>query len=250
MTFGPIDLRPEKEEGRYLVPVAFGCAFGATAVGFLVGSRWFLPALAVLSIYPFYLELILRGHRRRAVLLGVMWAVFLSQAVILGTYFFPARAEKVIIHGAEYRTEMFGWIATGEGTESSPRQFVPRQTKDFAIFAALAIGTGGLGALFLGAVLLNYMNFYVGSLLASAAHPVWALMLAWQPYAIIRVVGYIMVATALTEMFFGLVTRFSARWNRVKFLGALGLGLVVLDIIVKALAAPAWGRLLKWAAGF
>jgi len=248
--FEPIRMKREKErDGGYLAVIAFACAFGATAAGFLIGNRWVLPGLAALTVYPFYVELILRGQRRRAVVLGLMWAVFLSQATIIGTYAFPARAQKVIISSAEYKAEMFGWVKTGQGKESSPKKFIGEHVREFAIFAGLAIATGGLGALFLGALLLNYMNFYVAMLLAASAHPIWTLFVAWQPYAIIRVIGYVMVATALTETFYGLVTRHRARWPRVRFVATMGLLFVVLDIVVKMLAAPAWGRIIKAASG-
>jgi hypothetical protein len=249
--FEPIKIGGEREhDGGYLAVIAFVCAFGATAIGFLIGNRWVLPGLAALTVYPFYVELILRGQRRRAVVLGLVWAVFLSQATIIGTYAFPARAGKVIMKSAEYKAEMFSWVKTGQGKESSPKKFIGEHVREFAIFAALAIVTGGLGALFLGAMLLNYMNYYVGMLLAASAHPLWTLFVAWQPYAIIRVIGYVMVATALTETFYGVATRHHAKWRRVRFVGVMGTAFVALDIIVKALAAPAWGRIIKAAAGF
>jgi len=118
------------------------------------------------------------------------------------------------------------------------------------LFAAAALVSGGLGALFLGAVLLNYMNFYVAALLSASAHPLFACVFAWQPYAMLRVVGYILVATAATEASFGAVARYRPSWRKVASYAAIGVALLVLDVIVKAAAAPAWARALRWSSGF
>jgi hypothetical protein len=144
---------------------------------------------------------------------------------------------------------MFDWIRTGEGVESSPSKFIPAHLKEFAVFCALALATAGFGAIFLGAVLLNYMNYYVGALLASAAHPVATAFLGWQPYAVVRVVGYIIVATALSEAGSRMITRRKANWPRIAKYAAIGLALVVLDVLVKASAAGLWAKMLKSTTG-
>jgi hypothetical protein len=218
----------DKTGGGSMALVACVGAFASVAAGFIIGSRYALPALV----------------------LALLWALFLSQAVTVMTYIFPERAEAVIIRGGVYRDEMFDWIRTGDGVESDPRQFIPRHVRDLALFSALALVTGGFGALFLGAVLLNYMNFYVGEVAVRSAHPIAALLFAWQPYALVRVVGYIFIGTALTETFFGTVTRYRAAWPRVKTVAAAGFALALLDVILKALTAPAWSRLLRWITGF
>lgn len=241
--------KKERAAGWKLPAVAFATAFLSTWVGFALGNRWLLPALNALAIYPFYLELILARRRRSAIVLACLWAVFASQATIAATLVFPERAEEVVMRGSQYRDEMFSWVATGEGKESSPSQFIPEHIRDFGAFAVLAVATGGFGALFLGAVLLNYMNFYVGALTLEAAHPVWTLVFGWQPYAAIRVVGYIIVATALSEAFLGVVTRFRAEWRTVFRMTGLGLALVLADIFVKWLVAPPWSKLLKATSG-
>lgn len=242
------DLKGNRRGGNVAL-VAFVCAWASAAAGFLIASRYALPALNALAIYPFYLERVIAGRRRDALVLALLWALFLSQAVAAFTYIAPKRAEAVVIRGEVYREEMLDWIRTGDGTESDPKRFIPRHVRDFALFSALALVTGGFGALFLGAVLLNYMNFYVAQLVAASAHPIPTLFLAWQPYAVVRVVGYIFVGTALAETFFGAVTRYRAKWQSVKTYAATGLALVLLDMIIKALTAPLWSRLLKWITG-
>ena len=234
--------------GKRLAATAFVSAFLSTAVGLAIGSAWLLPVLNVLGVYPVYLRLILKGRLRQAVAVALLWALFLSQAVIIATCLFPQRSQRVTLIGAEYRNEMFEWVRTGQGEESSPRLFIPVHVRDFAIFAAVSFATGGLGGLFMGAVLLNYMNFYVGSLVVAARHPVLTALFGWQPYAIIRVISYILVATALAAAFWALLGRRRMPRGLGRY-GACGVTGVMLDVLLKWLIAPAWSALLRWTTG-
>jgi hypothetical protein len=238
---------PRRGGGRLAI-TAFAAAFISTGVGYTIGNQWALPFINALAIYPFYLELILSGRRRQAVALGLMWALFLSQAVIGVAYFFPERAEAATLRGAEYRDEMFTWVETGEGEESSPRRFIPSHAAHFAVFCGMCLLTGGFAGLAMGAALLNYMNFYVGALVAAADRPILTFLFGWQPYAIIRVVSYIVVATALSEAAFGLVRRRGVPPRARLYMAAGGAGVIV-DVLVKSLTAPAWSRLLRWTTG-
>ena len=239
----------EGSGGKRLALIALASAVISTALGFAIGNRWALPILNVLFIYPFYIRLIAGGKRRQAVALALLWAIFISEAVILGTCVFPKRAEAVTLRGTEYRDEMFSWVATGEGKESTPSQFIPEHVMHFGIFCVLAAATGGAGALLMGAALLNYMNFYVGALVLEASHPALTLILGWQPYAVIRVVAYILVATVLAEVFLGVARRRPPAWRRLKPYAIAGVSGVIVDIMVKSGVAPLWSRALKWTSG-
>lgn len=246
--FTEVGTRQPRRGGRRLFAAAALSAFVSTGLGFLVGNAYLLPLLGALSIYPFYLELVLGGQRRRAIVLVLLWALFLSEAMIIGTYFMPERAEKVTLMGTSYRDDMLQWVRTGEGEESSPRRFIPSHVKQFAVFIVISFFTAGAGGLVMGAVLLNYMNFYVGSLVIESHSPVLALLVGWQPYAMLRVVAYVLVATALTEAFFAIIKgRKPSR--RAVFYAGVGLAGVILDVLVKSAIAPLWSRLAKWAAG-
>ncbi len=239
--------RPREGGGRIALTAALS-AFFSTGAGFLIGSAYLMPLLNSLSIYPFYLEQVLAGRRRRAVVLALLWAIFLSEAMIIGTYVAPRRAEKVTLMGVSYKDEMFHWVATGEGEESSPGRFIPSHAKHFAVFVVLSFVTGGLGGLVMGAVLLNYMNFYVGSLVLASRSPILSLLLGWQPYAILRVAAYVVVATALAEAFFATIKGRRTPRGAAAY-AAAGLAGVILDVLVKFMIAPLWGRLLRWTVG-
>ena len=85
-------------------------------------------------------------------------------------------------------------------------------------------------------------------MILAAEDPVLTAFLGWPPYAIIRVVAYVLVATALTELFLALASKRRVP-RRVKAWAALGVGGVIIDILVKSAVAPLWSRLVSWATG-
>ncbi|MGH7149128.1 MAG: hypothetical protein ACREIU_00445 [Planctomycetota bacterium] len=233
-----------------LSPFAPAFALGAgvlgAGLGLLLGNRWLLPLLPVALGYPLFLGAVREGRRGRAIGLMLLWAVATSLPVILASRADPSGTEPAILRGREYREEMFSWIRTGVGKESDPARFLPEHALHFASFALLAYFSAGAGALALGAVLLDYMNFYVGALLAAAAHPAAVAPFAWPIYAVVRAVGYVVCATALTT----LKLRGSDPTDRRLSLRllALGFALVLVDALLKAVLAPWWRERL--AAGF
>ena len=92
-------------------------------------------------------------------------------------------------------------------------------------------------------------NTYPHSSMAASAHPIWTLFFVWQPYAAARVAGYIVIATVLSDVFLAAVMGHRPKWSRVAKYAAIGVGLVALDLVLKAMLAPWWGQILKWTAG-
>ncbi len=202
------------------------------------------PLLTALLFFPLFLRLVRAGSPLRAVSCSVVWALSCSLVSIV---LFRATGDRyldVVWNAEKYRREMFTWVATGMGEESDPSRFIPQHGRHFLAFAVLSFASVGFLALALGAALLHYMNFYVGSLASTALHPVATALLGWPPYAIVRVVGFITVAVALTGLalhrFFGVAVAPVV----VRRALILGLALVLLDILIKSLVAPAWGRML------
>ncbi len=237
---------------RALALSPFAPAFALVAgllgagLGLLLGNAWLLPILQAGLGYPLFLGCVRQGRRGRTIALMLLWALGTSVPVILASRADPSGIGPSILRGETYRDEMFAWIRTGVGKESDPGRFLPEHALHFGVFALLAWFTAGAGALALGAVLLDYMNFYVGALLAAAAHPAAVAPFAWPVYAVVRVVGYVACATALAV----LMLRGSDPTDRPRSLRllAVGVGLVLGDALLKALLAPWWrGRL---AAGF
>jgi len=216
----------------------------AVGIGFLSGGRWLLPLLATAAIYPVFALLIARGRRASAVAAALLWAVSFSATTTLLTVRDPTRASGVILHGENYRDEMFAFIAAGAGRESDPAAFVPQHVWHLGLFAILTLVSAGLLGLAMGAVLLGYMSCYVGSLMGGAA-PHLAALFGWPPWAVARVVGFILIGALLSRPLLSRLTRRPIPAEGERSLYLLAAALLVADLVLKALLAPHWAALLR-----
>lgn len=213
------------------------------AIGLLLQIKILLPLLNVAFAYPVLFTLVADGKRNRAIGTMLFWALCLTIVMIAATVQFHGRAEMSVINGKDYANEMLRWVRTGDTRENHPSQFAPQHLLHFCLFAILSTATGGLASLFMGAILMNYMSFYVGTLVLAAQHPIAIALLGWQPYAIVRVISYVMIGIVLGEPLISRLMKRSYDFARKIFLVAL-CG-IVLDIVIKSLIAPAWGLMLR-----
>jgi hypothetical protein len=220
-----------------LAPVALWIAAAS-------GRPFVLPLLATAAIYPIFAAFLMAGRPLAAATAAVLWAASLSVSIIAVTMADPARLAPVIVNGAAYRDEMISWVATGIGRESDPARFIPQHLLHLAAFILLALASAGLLGLLLGAVLVGYMSFYVG-VLASGPEPVRGALIGWPPYAVVRVVAYIVLGTVLARPLLGRLARrplppmSTRRWIGV------AAALLVLDIVLKTLLAARWAAYLR-----
>src|SRR5262245_29911444 len=212
-------------------------------IGLLIGSAYLLPILNAAPAYAAMFVLLRRGQARRAVGLMLVWAATLGLAATLSFALWPRAVDAIVVNGPEYRDEMFAWIHTGVGREGSPRLFLPQHLAHLAAFVALGLATGSALSIAMGAVLMNYMAFYVASLGRAGAPPWAVVLLGWQPWALCRVAAFTILGVVLAQP----MVRRTARpappssWRPwVLLAGAL----LVADVILKASLAPAWGRWL------
>jgi len=214
-------------------------------LGLTLGVPALLPVLNAAPAYAAMVILLRRGEVRRAVVVMLVWAATLAVA---GTLTFAAWSPPpgaLILHGPEYRDEMFAWIRTGAGTEGSPRAFIPQHALHLGAFVALSLLTASALSITMGAVLMNYMDFYVASLARTGA-PTWAVvLLGWQPWAVARVAAFSTLGVVLAQP---LLKRIApgvapARASRPFVIAAASLLLV--DVFLKTLLAPTWGRILR-----
>ena len=123
------------------------------------------------------------------------------------------------------------WLRTGEGAEGDPARFIPIHIMHFVAFALLTWITRGAAGLLLGALLLNYMNAYVGALSREGAS--WLLpFLGWHPWAVVRVIGFLLAAILLSR------ASPPSRWKNQAW--GWVFGLLAADILLKWLLAPVW----------
>lgn len=216
------------------------------AAGFLLGARWLLPLLTGLPAYAAMAVLLGRGRRLAALRAMLVWALLLGASVTCLSSLWPARAGQVVIHGAEYWSEMSGWLETGQGIESDPARFVPRHALHASLFVALSLATGSLVSIVFGAALMNYMSYYVAQVVLSApAHPLLAGILAWHPWSVVRVVSFVILGVFLAEPVLSRVQRRPTTIAEGRWWIGIAAGGLVIDIVLKAILAPHWHALLR-----
>ena len=206
---------------------------------------------ALLPVAPLawvYRRAIAKGDAKRAVLLAAAWAVALTVSTIAAAASSPDAGIRGVWHAGAFRDEMLRWIATGAGSEGNIRLFLPRVLVEYALVLVLSAASAGAAALFLGGLLLGYMNVYVGWVVANsdpATIPVTTALLAWPPWSMSRVVSFVLAGTAGALWGYPrLYARGSAR-APVKRLLAASVAFLCLDIFLKWWLAPIWRDWLR-----
>jgi hypothetical protein len=215
-------------------------------IGLALGLPWLLPLLNAAPAWALMAALLLRGDRRGAVLAMLAWAAAMAVCGTAAFALWPGPVDTLVFNGPAYRDEMFGWIRTGTGRESSPRLFLTQHATHLALFVAMSLATASLLSIAMGAVLMNYMSFYVAAL-ARAGAPVWAVVfLGWQPWALCRVAAFATLGAVLAEPL--LLRAFRRPYGGLRAARpylAFALAALVADVVLKAALAPGWGRILR-----
>jgi hypothetical protein len=207
------------------------------AVAWIVRMPLLVPVLNTAASYPAMVAALRRGDVRIAVIRMLIWAATMGLCATLLSYARPVETDRLFLRGEAYRAEMHAWVMTGQGAESTPSTFIPQQIGHAILFSALALATGGALAMPMGAVLMNYMGHYVGTLAAIGRRPAALMILGWHPWAVLRIVSFVVIGVVLSAP---LAAR---RRPEPRWLVWAAVGLVA-DIVLKALLAPAWQRLL------
>jgi hypothetical protein len=226
------------------------CTVASYALGWLIGIPALVPVLNTLASFPFMVAALKRGDLRLAIARMLLWALTMAVCATALSYREPWRTDVLFLRGAAYRTEMFAWVASGRGAESMPSQFVPQQAGHASVFALLAAATGGVLAMPMGAVLMNYMGHYVGMLSATSARPALTMLLAWHPWAVIRVASFVVIGVVLSAPLLGRVYLFRIDWRAARTPMAWACTGLFADVMLKWLLAPAWQRLLLRVVGW
>jgi hypothetical protein len=234
-----------------LVPAAI---VAGTAVSYVVaaaiGIPLLVPFLNVVPAFPFMVASLRRGQVGEAIRRMLIWAAALGVCATVYSYVDTADAGRLFLRGEAYRREMFGYLSTGQGREGDPAAFIPQHLGHAAVFCVLAIVTGATIAMALGAMLMNYMAYYVGALAAASAHPWQAMFLAWVPWAVIRVASFVTLGVVLGGPLLGRVLGFPFRLAAQRRWLAVAAGGLIIDIVLKWMLAPAWREMIRNAAGW
>ena len=219
-------------------------------LGWAIGLPVLVPLLNTLAGFPFMYAALKRGDVGRAILRMLLWALVMGVCATVLSYVQPARTDALFLRGRSYRVEMFDWIRTGIGAESDPSRFIPEHAAHLFVFAWVAVATGGILALAMGAVLMNYMGHYVGALAAASARPIETMALAWHPWAVIRIASFVTIGVVLSGPVLSRVGGFRFEWrSHRRLLGYAAAGLLI-DVVLKWLLAPSWHGLLFHVVGW
>ena len=209
----------------------------------LPGGGWLLIGLAPLTLYPAFSRKVRAGDTFGAWQLGLLWAFLLSAGVILLTIWWPAAARAGIVHGEPYRLEMFRWIATGEAPENDWHQFLPVHLLHLAAFLLLTWVSGGYLGLVLGAFLVAYMSYFVGSYAAGCGHPWLGSLAAWVPWSVLRVLAFVLLGAVFSRP---VLVRRAWPFGRDDFrLMAFAAGGIAADLLIKTFLAARYGIFLR-----
>ncbi|HSD67466.1 MAG TPA: hypothetical protein VLF95_12230 [Vicinamibacteria bacterium] len=226
--------------------------FLATLVSYPVGlwlrQPWLLPALNAVPAYVVLVHRLRKGERGGAVRAMLWWAAGLALVGTIAFVWWPEPIGRIVLNGPHYKTEMFDWIRTGRGAEGNIRLFLPEHLVHLGAFVVVGLGTGGAGALLMGAVLINYTSYYVAAL-AKAGAPPWAVtLLGWQPWTIARLAAFatlgVLLAEPLAALAFPSAKERLRSGTRAAYIVAAMSGILA-DWALKFLFAPAWGRWLR-----
>lgn len=234
-----------------LIPAAI---VGGTAVSYLVAAVVGVPALVplfnVIPAFPFMVASLRRGSVGDAIWRMLIWAAALAVCATVFAYVDTAEAGRLFLRGETYRREMFEYLTTGSGREGDPRAFIPQHLGHAAVFCVLALVTGAALAMALGALLMNYMAYYVGALGAASAQPWQAMLLAWVPWALIRVASFVTLGVVLGGPLLARLLGFRFRLVEQRRWMAYAAAGLALDILLKWLLAPVWREMIRNAAGW
>ena len=111
-----------------MIPVAIVLATVASyGIAWLVNIPVLVPILNTAASFPFMVLALRRGNVRLAVARMLLWALAMGVCATLLSYARPTETDALFVRGAAYRTEMFAWVMTGRGAESTPSEFIPQQ---------------------------------------------------------------------------------------------------------------------------
>jgi hypothetical protein len=222
------------------------------ALGWLIGLPWLLPVLNAAWPWWTMARELRAGSADRAIKVMLVWA--LTMAIVSTTMaalgWSRTRTGGDLFPRSDYRDEMIAWVKTGVGPESTPSVFIPRHLAYAAVFSAAAIATGGALAMPMGAALMNQMGEYVGAMAAQSASPALSVILGWHPWAVLRIAGFVMIGVVLSGVVLSRVMSFPFSLSAERRWLAIGARLLVVDLVLKWMLAPAWSRALKTIAGW
>jgi hypothetical protein len=205
-------------------------------VGALFQSRALVAALPVVLMFPAYWRGLSKGSAPRVFLLSVIWAAMLSASVIAWTLISPGSAGASILKAVPYRDEMFTLDSHRHrpGRRSGPVSSVSFDPS--ASFRRRVAGVGRLPGIAHGQRAHELHELLRRLRRAGVRESSVGILVGWHPWSILRVVGFVAIGVSLSLPL--LRRRLTGFHHKLM---VLGLGLVIIDAIVKAFSRGALG---------
>lgn len=215
--------------------------------GFRLGWRWknrvVLPAVqTVFGWVAFAAGWQAHGPAWAAAVVGG-WALgttLVSVPTFVGA---AADADRAVLRAGVYRDSMLDWLVTGRGPESRPLVTAGAHLRELTVYLAAACLTANVVSLALGAVLLNYMNAWVATLVRAAKRKGLVILLAWNLWSLVRVAAYVVLGAAAAD-FLGRHVGLPPAGESVRLLWIAGGSGVILDLVLKLVLSRPCGRAL------
>jgi hypothetical protein len=209
-----------------------------------VGQPWLVPVFNALAGYPFMVAPVVEGRLRKAAGRMLLWALTMGLCATAMAYARPAMTSRLFLNAPAYEREMFEWVDTGRGREGRPREFLPQHALHAIAFGGLSLASGSALSMPFGAALMNYMGHYAGALGARRGTPLVAVA-AWHPWAIVRVVSFVLLGVVLAGPLLCFVRGRRWGWSGEAWaLLAIAMAGLLIDAAIKAGFADVWRRLL------
>jgi hypothetical protein len=98
-------------------------------------------------------------------------------------------------------------------------------------------------SLVLGAALLNYMNYYVAVLIRRSGNNQRVILMAWNPWSVIRVLGYLYLGIVVSTPALWLLI--PVPWRLSLLLLLPGIACVLIDLVLKITLSKTWSSRLQ-----
>jgi hypothetical protein len=225
------------------------------ALGWLIGVPILVPFLNAAVPWVLMVQRLRRGEVRRAIALMLIWAALMAvtATAMAALGWSKTRDGGDLFLRSWYRDGMLHWVRTGDGAESRPSEFVPAHLGHAALFTVTAAITGGALAMPMGAALINQMSDYVGALAAAGPHPIAVALLGWHPWAVLRVIAFVILGVLLSARVGVRLFDRSAPPVRLADYSTWTIAAVLMlagDLVLKWALAPIWSQLLRGLVGW
>jgi hypothetical protein len=230
----------------YFLTFAFLCGVVGFRMGWRMKGRVVLPiAQGTLGWLAFLVSWSFLGAFWAAACVGA-WCVGSTLAAVYVFVGRPREADERVIRARTYRATMLAWLETGRGPEARVGATVVQHARELIWYGAAAVISANFLSLVMGAILLNYMNAYVATLLRAATRTGRVLLLAWNVWSVVRVAAYVLLGAAAAAPVIRMMG-FAADPAAIRLLAGFGAAGCVLDLVLKLVLSPPCGRALAGA---